>query len=89
MNMRKSIAFLLFASAIGTTACNNNSQFAGPQPVLKMFSEADVTKAQGEITHDYQNKGFEVEQVSLTRILTDTCPGSSSSGRPRASSDLS
>jgi hypothetical protein len=32
-----------------------------------MFSEADVAKAQEEITHDYQNKGFEVEQVSLIK----------------------
>ena len=32
-----------------------------------MFSEADVAKAQEEITHDYQNKGWEVEQVSLIK----------------------
>jgi hypothetical protein len=32
-----------------------------------VFSEADVAKAQEEITHDYQNKGWEVEQVSLIK----------------------
>lgn len=54
---------LLLASA----ACNSNTQAATPQPAPKVFSEADVTKAQEEITHDYQNKGFEVEQVSLIK----------------------
>jgi hypothetical protein len=65
--MRKTVAILFFASAIGATACNNNSQAVAPQPAPKVFSEADVTKAQEEITHDYQNKGFEVEQVSLIK----------------------
>jgi hypothetical protein len=65
--MRKSIAILLFASAVTTTACNGNTQATAPQPDPKVFSEADVTKAQEEITHDYQNKGFEVEQVSLIK----------------------
>jgi hypothetical protein len=66
MNMRKSIAILLFASTLGTTACNN-TQAAAPQPAPRVFSQADVTKAQEEITHDYQNKGFEVEQISLIK----------------------
>jgi hypothetical protein len=59
-----SVVFLL-ASA----ACNNvSSQAAAPQPPQpKVFSEADVTKAQDEITHDYQNKGWEVEQVALIK----------------------
>jgi hypothetical protein len=57
-------AVFLLASA----ACNNvGSQAAVPQPIPKVFSEADVTKAQDEITHDYQNKGWEVEQVALIR----------------------
>jgi hypothetical protein len=56
-------AILLLASA----ACNNSTQAAAPQPAPKVFSEADVTKAQEEITHDYQNKGFDVEQVSLIK----------------------
>jgi hypothetical protein len=56
---------LLLASA----GCNNvSSQAAAPQPPQpKVFSEADVTKAQEEITHDYQNKGFEVEQIALIK----------------------
>jgi photosystem II stability/assembly factor-like uncharacterized protein len=45
----------------------NNTQAAAPQSAPKVFSEADVTKAQEEITHDYQNKGFEVEQISLIK----------------------
>jgi hypothetical protein len=59
------VAALLLAS----TACNNvSSQAAAPQPPQpKVFSEADVTKAQEEITHDYQNKGWEVEQVNLIK----------------------
>jgi hypothetical protein len=53
---------LLLASA----ACNNiNPQAVAPQP--KAFSEADVTKAQEQITNDYQNKGFQVEQVNLIK----------------------
>jgi hypothetical protein len=45
----------------------NNTQAAAPQPAPKVFSQADVSKAQEEITHDYQNKGFEVEQVNLIK----------------------
>jgi uncharacterized protein YcfL len=45
----------------------NNSQAVAPQPAPKVFSEADVAKAQDEITHDYQNKGFEVEQINLIK----------------------
>jgi hypothetical protein len=51
-------------------ACNSNQAAAptpAPQPVPKVFSEAEVARAQEEITHDYQNKGFEVEQVSLIK----------------------
>jgi|SRR5208337_5402268 len=56
---------LLLASA----ACNNvSSQAAAPQPPQpRVFNEADVAKAQDEITHDYQNRGFEVEQVALIK----------------------
>ena len=62
------VAVLLLASA----ACNNvSSQAAAPQPPQppqpKVFSAADVTKAQEEITHNYQNKGWEVEQVNLIK----------------------
>jgi uncharacterized protein YcfL len=55
---------VLFLACVG---CNSNNQAAAPQPAPKVFSEADITKAQEEITHDYQNKGFEVEQVSLIK----------------------
>ncbi|MGA8272616.1 MAG: hypothetical protein WB919_13735 [Candidatus Sulfotelmatobacter sp.] len=57
------ITVLLLACA----ACNSNTQAAAPQPAPRVFSEADVTKAQDEITHDYQNRGFELEQVSLIK----------------------
>lgn len=57
------IAVLLLACV----GCNSNTQAAAPQPAPRVFSEADVAKAQDEITHDYQNKGFEVEQVSLIK----------------------
>jgi outer membrane protein assembly factor BamA len=51
---------------LASTACNNmSSQTPAPQP--KIFSEADVTKAQEEITHEYQNRGFDVEQVALIK----------------------
>ena len=59
--------FLCVGVLLACVGCNNNSQAAAPQPTPKVFSEADVTKAQEEITHDYQNKGFEVEQVSLIK----------------------
>ena len=52
---------------LACVGCNSNTQAAAPQTAPKVFSEADVTKAQDEITHDYQNKGFEVEQVSLIK----------------------
>jgi hypothetical protein len=65
--MKTFLPALLLSTAIATTACNSNTQAATPQPAPKVFSEADVTKAQEEITHDYQNKGFEVEQVSLIK----------------------
>lgn len=56
------VAFLL-----ASVACNSNTHAAAPQPAPRVFSEADVTKAQEEITHDYQNKGFQVEQISLIK----------------------
>jgi hypothetical protein len=68
-------AILLLASV----ACNGNTQAAAPQPAAqatfqpapqpapKVFSQADVTRAQDQITHDYENKGFDVEQVSLIK----------------------
>ena len=61
--------FLCVGVLLACVGCNsNNTQAAAPpQPAPKVFSEADVTKAQDEITHDYQNKGFEVEQVSLIK----------------------
>jgi hypothetical protein len=62
--MKSALCFGLVLLA--SVACNNvSSQAPAPQP--KMFSEADVTKAQEEITHDYQNKGFDVEQVALIK----------------------
>src|SRR5580658_7666563 len=61
--------FLCVGVLLACVGCNsNNTQAAAPQaPQPKVFSEADVTKAQDEITHDYQNRGFEVEQVSLIK----------------------
>jgi hypothetical protein len=59
--------FLCVAVLLACVGCNSNTQAATPQPAPKVFSEADVAKAQDEITHDYQNKGFEVEQVSLIK----------------------
>jgi hypothetical protein len=53
---------------LSCVACNNvNSQAAAPQPAPKVFSQADLAKTQEEITHDYQNKGFEVEQINLIK----------------------
>jgi hypothetical protein len=57
---------LVCVSVIGMTACNS-TQANAPQPAPKVFSQADVAKAQEEITHDYQNRGFEVEQISLIK----------------------
>ena len=66
--------------------CRLQQQYsaAAPQPAPRVFSEADVTKAQEEITHDYQNKGFEVEQVSLIKDADRHRPASSRSGGLRA-----
>jgi hypothetical protein len=47
--------------------CNNSQTAAAPQPAPKVFSEADVTRAQERITNDYEIKGFEVEQVNLIK----------------------
>lgn len=54
---------LCFGVLLASCACSSNP----PQPAPKVFSEADISKAQEEITHEYQNKGFEVEQVSLIK----------------------
>jgi hypothetical protein len=59
--------FLCLGVLLTCSACNSSTQAAAPQPTPKVFSEADVTKTQEDITHDYQNKGFEVEQVSLIK----------------------
>ena len=60
--------FLCVGVLLACVGCNNvSSQAIAPQPAPKVFSEADVTKTQDEITHDYQNRGFEVEQVSLIK----------------------
>lgn len=66
MKSLKAIIILLLVCV----GCNSNPQAVpqpGPQPPLRVFSQADVTKAQEEIAHDYQNRGFEVEQVSLIK----------------------
>jgi hypothetical protein len=54
---------------LSCVGCNSyNNQATAPQPPApRVFSEADVTKTQDEITHDYQNRGFEVEQVSMIK----------------------
>lgn len=57
---RTLIAVLLFASAIGTTACNSSLTEA-------KFIQADVAKAQEQITNEFQNRGFEVEQINLIK----------------------
>lgn len=62
--------FLCAGVLLVCVGCNSstNPQAAAPQPPQpKVFSEADVAKAQDEITHDYQNKGWEVEQVALIK----------------------
>jgi hypothetical protein len=46
------------ALVLGTIACNSKQA---------QFSRADVAKAQELITNDFQNKGFDVEQVSLVK----------------------
>jgi hypothetical protein len=58
-NLMKSL-LLCVGVLLSCVACNNTQ-------APRVFSEADVTKAQEDITHDYQNKGFEVEQVSLIK----------------------
>ena len=63
---------LCFGVLLACLGCNNSpvplpAQVTAPRPTPRVFSEADVTKAQEEITHEYQNKGFEVEQVSLIK----------------------
>jgi hypothetical protein len=59
--------FLCSGILLACVGCNsnNNLQAAAPQP--KVFSEADVTKTQELITNDFQNKGFQVEQVNLIK----------------------
>lgn len=64
--------FLCVGILLTCVGCNsNNTQATAPAapqpPAPKVFSEADVTKTQDEITHDYQNRGFDVEQVSLIK----------------------
>jgi hypothetical protein len=62
--------FLCVGILLACVGCNSNQAAAptpAPQPAPKVFSEAEVSRAQEEITHDYQNKGFEVEQVSLIK----------------------
>ncbi len=63
---------LCFGVLLACVGCNNSAvplptQSAAPQPAPKVFREADITKAQEDITRDYQNRGFEVEQVSLIK----------------------
>jgi hypothetical protein len=53
-----SIAALAFV--LGTAACNSN-------PNVAKFTQVDISKAQEQITNDFQNKGFEVEQVNLVK----------------------
>lgn len=40
---------------VASTACSSG------------FSQADVAKAQEQITSEFQNKGFEVEQINLVK----------------------
>jgi hypothetical protein len=62
----KSLA-LCVGVLLACVGCNNSQTAAAPQPGPKVFSEADVTKAQEQITNDYEIKGFEVEQVNLIK----------------------
>lgn len=57
--MQVRLAILAVAMS-ATTACNSSLTEA-------RFSQADVAKAQEQITNDYQNKGFEVEQINLVK----------------------
>jgi hypothetical protein len=52
---------------LACVGCNTQAAAPQPAPAPKVFSEADVTNAQNEITHDYQNKGWDVEQVALIK----------------------
>ncbi len=60
--------FLCAGVLLACVGCNNvNSQAAAPQPVPKVFSEADVTRAQADIKSHYEDQGFEVQQVALIK----------------------
>ncbi|MGB6386868.1 MAG: hypothetical protein WBD25_18115 [Terriglobales bacterium] len=59
--------FLCVGVLLACVGCNSNTQAAAPQPVPKVFSEADVTRAQADIKSHYEDQGFEVQQVALIK----------------------
>lgn len=51
---------------LACVGCNsNNTQAAAPGP--KVFSEADVARAQADIKSRYEDQGFEVQEVALIK----------------------
>jgi hypothetical protein len=46
-----------------SVGCNN----VNSQPSPKLFSEADVTRAEADIKSHYEDQGFTVEQVNLIK----------------------
>jgi hypothetical protein len=63
------LLFLCVGVLMACVGCNSNTQAAAPapQPVPKVFSEADVTRAQADIKSHYEDQGFEVQQVNLIK----------------------
>jgi hypothetical protein len=62
--------FLCVGVLLACVGCNTNNsqtQAVTPQPTPKVFSEADVTRAQTDIKSNYENQGFEVQQVALIK----------------------
>jgi hypothetical protein len=60
--------FLCMGVLLACVGCNSySSPQAQPQPAPKVFSEADVTRAQADIKSHYEDQGFTVEQVNLIK----------------------
>src|ERR1700733_2978118 len=62
--------FLCVGVLLACVGCNsNNTQAAAPapQPVPKVFSEADVTRIQTDIRSHFEDQNFEVHEVALIK----------------------
>jgi hypothetical protein len=61
--------FLCLGVLLACVGCNSstNPQAAAPQPAPRVFSEADVTRAQEDIKSHFEDQGFEVQQVALIK----------------------